>query len=145
MHRILARAVIGVSLLLLLGCTPPPSSQAVARLMSDEVHRLSAVEARLAAAAANEPRRATEPSAGAYFSAILPIAQEGWRLATQLQETSTEHSLATAPALDHLARAYASLEGAARAADLLDSRRARQEVASAMVAVQATTPRLSGA
>ncbi|GAA2831090.1 hypothetical protein GCM10010452_69140 [Crossiella cryophila] len=143
--RHFACAALGAVLLVPLGCAPPPSPHAVTRIVSDGVHQLGAVEARLSAAASTEPRRTSDPGAGGYFSAVLPIAQEGWRLATQLQETSTVHSLATASGLDQLAGAYASLEGAVRARDLLASRRARQDVATAMVAVHATTPRLSGA
>lgn len=159
-RSVLRAAVVAVAALCV-GCSsdeaarvdPPLSVHSAARVISDGVAKLSAVEARLAAASADEPRRTAGSDAAGYFAAVASTAQEGVLVAAQLR-TSVDSLNVTGvaagarrdvmAALEQLSAGYAALVGACEARDVAAARRARQTIATVMVTLQTAAPHLGG-
>ncbi|MBP2471134.1 hypothetical protein JOF53_000006 [Crossiella equi] len=125
----LALALVAV---VLAGCAPTTAPDP-----AETVRQLAAVEVRLAALSAGEPRHPGDDGQ-TYFAALVPVAQEGWRRASELRAVTATAGTA------ELAASYASLEGAARVGDVGAARRARQRIATAMATVQSTPQQRNG-
>ncbi|WHT22640.1 hypothetical protein N8J89_16710 [Crossiella sp. CA-258035] len=158
MNQRIATACAALTLLAITSCSgspwgseAPTPPAAHARALSDGVAELTATEAQLAAAAANEPRRtATRPDGSNYFTSLAAVGRRGRVQAERLSHSTGERMkdshLPNLPGLiatlNQLAHHYAALDGACQRADIVATREVRQAIVTAMVTLHSLTPHL---